>query len=144
MNLVEPFAGVRPAPGLAKDVIALPNDILDGSEARRRAQDRPFSFLHVSKAEIDLPPGTSAYNGAVYEKARENFDRMLMQGVLRRDANPCYYIYRLESGNHSQTGLMAALPIAAYETARIRRHELTRPETEDDRARQIEVLNAHT
>jgi uncharacterized protein (DUF1015 family) len=144
MTLIRPFAGLRPAAGRAQEVIAPPYDVLDSNEARQRAQGKPWSFLHISKAEIDLPPATDPYSEPVYAKARENFDRMLLEGVLRRDAAPGYYLYRLVVGGHAQTGLVAAACVPAYEDQRIRRHEFTRPDKEDDRVRQIDVLNAQT
>jgi uncharacterized protein (DUF1015 family) len=144
MTLIRPFTGLRPATGRAQDVIAPPYDVLDSNEARKRAGGKPWSFLHVSKAEIDLPPGTDPYSAPVYAKARENFDRMLAQGVLKRDDTPCYYLYRLVMGDHTQTGIVAAASVPAYDDQRIRRHEFTRPDKEDDRVRQIDVLNAQT
>jgi uncharacterized protein (DUF1015 family) len=144
MSLISPFPGLRPASGRADDVVAPPYDVLNSDEARERAAGRPWSFLHISRAEIDLPPGTGQYEPAVYERAAENLERMLAEGVLVRDAQPCYYVYRLRMGEHTQTGLVAAASIHAYDTNRIRRHEFTRPDKEDDRVRQIEALNAQT
>lgn len=144
MSLIRPFTGLRPAAGRAQEVIAPPYDVLDSEEARKRAQGKPWSFLHISKAEIDLPAGTDPYSPPVYAKARENFHRMLAQGVLARDPVPSYYIYRLVMGSHIQTGIVAAASVPAYEDQRIRRHEFTRPDKEDDRVRQIDVLNAQT
>jgi uncharacterized protein (DUF1015 family) len=144
MNLIRPFAGLRPAPGRAAEVIAPPYDVLSAEEARVRAKDRPWSFLHISKPEIDLPPGTDPYAPGVYAKARESFECMRREGVLRPDPEPYYYIYRLTRGAHTQTGLVAAASVAAYEHGRIRRHEFTRPDKEDDRVRQITSLNAQT
>jgi uncharacterized protein (DUF1015 family) len=144
MTLISPFPGLRPASGRADEVVAPPYDVLNSDEARERATGRPWSFLHISRAEIDLPPGTGQYDPAVYERAADNLGRMLEEGVLVRDAQPCYYVYRLRMGEHAQTGLVAAASIHAYDTNRIRRHEFTRPDKEDDRVRQIEALNAQT
>jgi uncharacterized protein (DUF1015 family) len=144
MTLIRPFTGLRPAAGRAPDVIAPPYDVLNSDEARARAAGKPWSFLHISKAEIDLPAGTDPYDASVYAKARENFDHMLAQAVLVRDAAPVYYLYRLVMGAHTQIGLVAAASVPAYEAGRIRRHEFTRPDKEDDRVRQIDVLNAQT
>ena len=144
MNLIRPFPGLRPAPQRAAEVIAPPYDVLNTEEARARASGRPLSFLHISKPEIDLPPNTDPYSAAVYAKGRENFDKMLSAGVLRRDPEPYYYIYRLTMGTHSQVGIVAAASVPDYETNRIRKHEFTRPDKEDDRVRQIEALNAQT
>ncbi len=144
MPLLSPLAGLRPAPNRAKDVIAPPYDVLSAEEARARAAARPWSFLHVSRPEIDLPAGTDPYSPAVYAKGKENFARMLAEGVLRRDSEPCYYLYRLVMGAHVQTGVVAVASVAAYKSERIRRHEFTRPDKEDDRVRQITALNAQT
>jgi uncharacterized protein (DUF1015 family) len=142
--MIRPFTGLRPAPGRAADVAAPPYDVLSSEEARVRAVGKPWSFLHISKPEIDLPPGTNPYSAAVYAKAAENLGRMLVQGVLVRDAQPAFYAYRLILDSHIQIGIVGAASIADYDTNRIRKHEFTRPEKEDDRVRQIEALNAQT
>lgn len=144
MSLIRPFAGLRPVAGRGADVVAPPYDVLNSAEARARAAGKPWSFLHISKPEIDLPEGIDPYDPAVYAKAKENLDRMLAEGVLARDEQPCYYVYRLTWNDHVQTGLVAAASVADYDTNRIRKHEFTRPEKEDDRVRQIEALNAQT
>ncbi len=144
MPLIRPFPGLRPAAGRAADVAAPPYDVLDSNEARDRAAGKPWSFLHISKPEIDLPPQTDPYDASVYAKGRENFEHMLKQGVLQQDAIPCYYFYRLVMGTHQQTGLVAAARVTDYDSNRIRKHEFTRPDKEDDRVRQIDALNAQT
>jgi len=144
MPLIRPFAGLRPAPGRAAEVLAPPYDVLTTGEARVRSTDRPWSFLHISKPEIDLPEEVSVYDPAVYAKGRENLDRMLEEGVLQRDPAPYYYVYRLQMGDHVQTGLVAAASVIAYDEDRIRKHEYTRPDKEDDRVRQIAALDAQT
>ncbi|TCK17460.1 uncharacterized protein (DUF1015 family) [Thiogranum longum] len=144
MSLIRPFAGLRPVPERANDVVAPPYDVLNSEEARERAADRPLSFLHISKAEIDLPPGTDPYDPAVYAKAAENLNKLVAEGVLRREDKPVYYVYRLTMGDHVQTGLVAVASVADYDKNRIRKHEFTRPAKEDDRVRQIEALNAQT
>jgi len=108
------------------------------------AQGRPWSFLHISRPEIDLPEGTDPYASEVYAKARENLDHMIADGVLVRDSKPCYYAYRLTMADHVQTGLVAAASVEAYDADRIKKHEHTRPVKENDRVRQIEALNAQT
>jgi uncharacterized protein (DUF1015 family) len=144
MSLVRPFAALRPAPGRAQEVIAPPYDVLNTAEARVLAEGRPWSFLHISKPEIDLPEGTDPYAPEVYAKAAENLKRMLEAGVLKQDDKPGYYAYRLIMGTHVQTGIVAAASVADYDTNRIRKHEFTRPDKEDDRVRQVDALNAQT
>jgi len=144
VTLIKPFRALRPAPGRAAEVLAPPYDVLSSAEARQRAKDKPLSFLHVSKAEIDLDPATNPYDPAVYAKAAENLQRMIAAGVLVRDAKACYYVYRLTRRGRAQTGLAAVASIAAYVENRIRKHELTTPAKEDDRVRQIEAVNAQT
>lgn len=144
MPLIRPFPGLRPAPGRAADVAAPPYDVLNTEEARARAAGKPWSFLHISKPEIDLPAGTDPYSPVVYAKAVENLAALMGQGVLKRDAKPYYYLYRMLMGAHTQTGIVAAASVAAYQDNRIRRHEFTRPDKEDDRVRQIDALNAQT
>ena len=144
MTLIQPFRALRPAPERAAEVLAPPYDVLSSAEARDRAKGKPWSFLHVSKAEIDLDPATDPYDKAVYAKAAENFRRMIDAGVLIRDDRPCYYAYRLTWRDRVQTGFAAAASIAAYAANRIRKHELTTPVKEDDRVRQIEAVDAHT
>ena len=144
MPLIRPFAGLRPAAGRAEDVVAPPYDVLSTAEARVRAAGRPWSFLHISKPEIDLPEDTDPHAPEVYAQAATNLQNMLQQGILVRDPEPCYYVYRLVMGEHRQTGLVAAASVAAYNSNRIRKHEFTRPDKEDDRVRQIEALNAQT
>jgi uncharacterized protein (DUF1015 family) len=125
-------------------VLAPPYDVLSSTEARARAKGKPWSFLHVSKAEIDLDPAIDPYDPAVYAKAAENLQRMIAAGVLMRDAKPCYYAYRLTWRGRIETGFAAVASVAAYADNRIRRHELTTPAKEDDRVRQIEAVNAQT
>jgi uncharacterized protein (DUF1015 family) len=144
VSLIKPFRALRPAPERAAEVLAPPYDVLSSSEARERAKGKPWSFLHVSKAEIDLPPATDPYDRAVYAKAAENLRQMVETAVLIRDAEACYYVYRLTWRGHVQTGLAAAASLADYATNRIRKHELTTPAKEDDRVRQIEAVNAQT
>lgn len=144
MPLIRPFTGLRPSPEHADAVLAPPYDVLSSSEARVMAAGKPWSFLHVSKAEIDMPEDTDPYDAAVYARSAENFGRMISGGVLLRDETPCYYVYRLDMGSHTQTGLVAAASVAAYDAGRIKKHEFTRPAKEDDRVRQIQALHAQT
>ena len=144
MTLISPFTGLRPVNERAGDVVAPPYDVLSSSEARVRAAGRPWSFLHISKAEIDLPEGTDPFSPDVYQKAADNLRHMLDEGVLQRDPEPFYYVYRLVMDGHSQIGLAAAASVVDYDSNRIRKHEFTRPNKEDDRVRQIEALQTQT
>jgi len=144
LTLIRPFRALRPAPGRAADVLAPPYDVLSSAEARDRAKGKPWSFLRVSKAEIDLDPAIDAHDPAVYAKAAENLRRMIAAGVLVRDDKPCYYAYRLTWRDRIETGFAAVASIAAYAENRIRKHELTTLAKEDDRVRQIEAVDAQT
>jgi len=148
LSLIKPFRALRPAPGRAADVLAPPYDVLSSAEARERAAGKPWSFLHVSKAEIDLDPAINPYDAAVYAKAAENLRRLIEAGVLVRDRTACYYVYRLtwrfQGSERVQTGLAAVASLAAYADNRIKKHELTTLAKEDDRVRQIEAVSAQT
>jgi len=143
-HLLHPFPGLRPAPGAAADVAAPPYDVVSFDEAAALAAGRPWSFLHVSRPEIDLPPGTDSHADEVYAKGASNLAAMIEAGVLIRDDTPCYYVYRIIMGDHSQTGLVAATPVDAYLRNVVRKHEFTRPDKEDDRVRQIDEVDAQT
>ena len=125
-------------------MVAPPYDVLSSEETRARAAGRPGVFCTSPSPRSTCRRRPIPYSPAVYAKGRENFDRMLSAGVLVRDAKPCYYVYRITMGPHTQTGLVVAASVADYESGRIRRHEFTRPDKEDDRVRQIDSLNAQT
>ncbi len=143
-DLVRPFAGLRPAPGRAGDIAAPPYDVVNADEAREIAAGKPFSFFHVSRAEIDLPPETDPYADEVYETAAKNLRSFETSGALVRDAGPCFYIYRITMDGRSQTGVAVSASVQAYNENRIKKHELTRPAKEDDRVHQIEAVNSIT
>jgi uncharacterized protein (DUF1015 family) len=144
LTLIKPFRALRPAPGRAAEVLAPPYDVLSSAEARERAEGKPWSFLHVSKAEIDLDPAIDLHHPAVYARAAENLRRMIDAGVLARDKTPGYYVYRLTWRDRVETGFAAVASLRAYAENRIRKHELTTPVKEDDRVRQIEAVGAQT
>ena len=108
------------------------------------AAGNPISFLHVSKPEIDLPAGTDLHAPEVYARGKENFQSLIAQGALRQDAKPCFYLYRQVMGNHAQVGFVAVASCEEYLSGIIKKHELTRPDKEDDRVRHIETLNSQT
>jgi len=144
MATVKPFAALRPKPELASRICELPYDVMSSEEARAMANGNPLSFLHVSKPEIDLPPGTDLYSPEVYAKGKENFQKLIADGALAKDKQPCFYLYRQIMGQHSQMGLVAAASCEEYLRGAIKKHEFTRPDKEDDRVRHIEALNSQT
>jgi uncharacterized protein (DUF1015 family) len=144
MATLKPFAALRPKPELAAQICELPYDVMSSEEARTMAAGNPLSFLHVSKPEIDLAPGTDLYSAPVYAKGAENFAKMIASGALVQDKQPCFYLYRQIMGGHSQTGLVAAASCQEYLDGIIKKHEFTRPDKEDDRVRHIETLNSQT
>ncbi|MES9869601.1 MAG: DUF1015 family protein [Sedimenticola sp.] len=144
MPLIKPFPGLRPPAEYASDVAAPPYDVMNEGEARAMVDGKPWSFLHISRPEVDLPEGTDPYASEVYAKAAENLAKMVDKGILIQDSDPCYYVYRLTMGEHVQTGLVAAASVEAYDRDRIKKHEFTRPKKEDDRVRQIDALDAQT
>ena len=142
--LVRPFAALRPRADTAAAVIAPPYDVVDATEARALAQGRPHSFLRVSRPEIDFAPGTSPYEDRVYARGAENLAALVEGRVLEREAQACFYVYRMAAGTHVQTGIAAVASVRAYGENRVRKHELTRPDKETDRVRNMEALNAQT
>ena len=143
-GLVKPFAALRPRAERAADVIAPPYDVVSTAEARALVEGRPSSFLHISRPEIDLPTNTSPYADEVYARGAVNLRRLRDSGVLMREETPSYYVYRMMAAGREQTGVACVGSVAAYDANRIRRHELTRPDKENDRVRNIATLNAQT
>jgi uncharacterized protein (DUF1015 family) len=144
MAMVKPFAAVRPKPELASQICELPYDVMSSDEARAIAAGNPLSFLHVSKPEIDLPPETDVHAPEVYAKGREIFQKLVHDGALKLDEQPCFYLYRQVMGSHVQTGLVAAASCEEYQRGIIRKHEQTRVDKENDRVQHIETLNAQS
>ena len=144
MATLKPFAALRPKPELAAQICELPYDVMNSGEAREIAAGNPYSFLHVSKPEIDLEPGVDVYSEAVYAKGSENFQLLQEQGALVQDSQPGFYLYRQIMDGHAQVGLVAAASCAEYDEEIIKKHELTRPAKEDDRVRHIEALDSQT
>jgi uncharacterized protein (DUF1015 family) len=144
MAIVKPFRALRPRPELAAKICELPYDVMSSEEARVIAQGNPLSFLHVSKPEIDLPPGTNPYAPEVYARGRSNFQALIHQGALRQDDRPSFYLYRQIMAGHSQTGFVGVASSEDYLRGIVKKHEFTRPDKEDDRVRHIEALNSQT
>ena len=141
--MLKSFRGLRPRPDLASKIPSPPYDVMNAAEARRLAEDDPYTFLHVLKPEIDLDPDTDPFDDSVYETGRSNFRRLLDEGWLVQDPGPAFYIYRLESDGHTQTGIAGLASVDDYREGRVKKHELTRPDKEQDRARHMETLRAN-
>lgn len=144
MAKIREFRGLRPAGELASRVAELPYDVVSSEEARAIAKDRPHSFFHISKPEIDLPQGVSLYDDSVYAKARENFERFIDRRILIQDSEPGLYLYTLVMDGREQTGLVGCLDIDDYLSNTIKKHELTREDKERDRMRHLDNLSAQT
>jgi uncharacterized protein (DUF1015 family) len=144
MASLYPFRALRPAPASAATVSSVPYDVVNEDEARQLAAGNPLSFLHVTRSEIDLPPGTDPYSSAVYDRARENFAALRRNAPLQLDETSSVYVYRLRMGAHEQTGVAGCFSIDEYEQDVIRKHERTRRDKEDDRTRHMVELRAQT
>ncbi len=144
MASIFPFAALRPVPQAAAPVAAVPYDVVSTDEARALAHGNPLSFLHVSRAEIDLPAGTDPHADAVYERAAQNFADLRARAPLVEEDAPAFYVYRLHMGGHTQTGIAACFSIDEYERDLIKKHEKTRPDKEDDRTRHMLEIGAQT
>ena len=144
MATVLPFAGMRPPSEIVEQVAAPPYDVLSSLEARELAKKNPYSFLHINKPEIDLPLEVDVYSDAVYAQGSENISRFINKGILVRDSIPAFYIYRQSLGDHEQTGIVCLVSIDEYENNLIRKHELTRPQKENDRVKHMQAVSAQT
>ena len=144
MSRIVPFKALRPQPQYAKQVASRPYDVLNSREARQEAVRNPFSFLHVTKSEIDLPESVDIHSTEVYETAKKNLQAFLQRNVLFREEKRCYYIYKLVMNGRSQTGLVCASSVDDYENDIIKKHEFTRPEKEQDRINHIKTTGAQT
>lgn len=144
MAIIRPFKAIRPIKELGEKIAALPYDVMNSDEARERVKDNPYSFLHVDKAEVDLPEEIDVYDDRVYEKAKENLDKMIDDGLYIEDTKPNYYIYRQVMNGRSQTGLVACASIDDYTNNIIKKHELTREKKEIDRINHVYKCGAHT
>jgi uncharacterized protein (DUF1015 family) len=144
MATISPFRALRPIPASARAVAAVPYDVVNADEARALAADSPLSFLHVSRAEIDLPGSVNPYDDAVYTKAAENFLALRSKAPLVLEAEPTLYVYRLQRERHVQTGVAGCFSVDEYDADVIKKHERTRKDKEDDRTRHIIELRAQT
>ncbi len=144
MACFKPFKAVRPDKKYADKVAALPYDVMSSTEAAEMVKDNPYSFLHVDKAEIDLPADTYLYDSAVYAKAAENLSKLITDGICQKDNIPCFFIYRQIMNGRSQTGLAGCASIDDYIENKIKKHELTRADKEQDRINHVNTCNANT
>jgi uncharacterized protein (DUF1015 family) len=144
MAIIRPFRALRPTAANVARIAAVPYDVVNTEEARALVEGNLLSFLHVSRAEIDLPPATDPYCDAVYAKALENFKKLRREAPLVEEAAAAVYFYRLIMGSHAQTGLVACYSVDEYDRDLIKKHERTRRDKEDDRTRHITTLRAQT
>lgn len=144
MAVIKPFNALRPQQQLSQQVASRPYDVLNSEEARAEAAGNPFSFLHITKSEIDLPPGIDIHSQDVYDKAKENLNQFIGNGIVFEEEHPCYYIYQLVMKGRSQTGLVCVSSIDDYFKDVIKKHEFTRPEKEKDRIDHMRTIRAQT
>lgn len=144
MSVLRPFCAYRPAREFADKVAALPYDVMNSQEAREMVKGNPYSFLHIDKAEIDLPESVDIYSPEVYNKANENLERMINDGIFIKDKKPCLYVYEQTWQGRTQTGIVGCTAIDDYINDVIKKHELTRADKEADRIRHVDTLDANT
>ena len=141
---IKAFKGLRPAKGEAADIASLPYDVVNFEQACEQAEGKPLSFMRVVRSEIELPKGTEPYSQAVYDHAKENFEKLVSGGHLVREDAPCMYLYRQVMGDHAQTGLVATFSAADYDADVIKKHEKTREAKENDRYMLTRTLRVNT
>ena len=144
MAIVRPFRAIRPVADKAEMVAALPYDVMNTEEAREMVKNNPYSFLHVDKAEIDLDPTIDHYDAKVYEKAAANLKKLSVDGIMTKDAKPCFYIYKQVMNGRAQTGIVGCTSIDDYLNNIVKKHEHTRPDKEQDRINHVDYCNANT
>lgn len=144
MAVLKPFRGLRPVAELAQQVVSPPYDVLDSEEARKITADNPYSFLRVTKAEVDLPAAVDVHSLEVYAQAQSTLQQFIADKILVQDEKPCFYIYKQKMGHHVQVGLVAAASVEEYQQNIIKKHELTRPDKEQDRVDHITATEAQT
>ena len=143
MAIIKPFRALRPPADLAESVASLPYDVMSVEEARAMACGNPYSFLHVSRPEIDLPADINPYDESVYRQGKLNLEEFLRKGILASDSAESFHVYRQRMGAITQTGLVVCASVDDYQTGVIKKHEHTRPDKEDDRVKHIDYLDAN-
>lgn len=141
MSIVKPFRGYRPQKDLVTKIASRPYDVLNSEEAKQEAGNNALSFYHVIKPEIDLPADIDIHSQPVYDKAKENLQKLIADGVFVQDGKPCYYIYAQTMNGKTQYGIVGAASVEDYENNIIRKHELTRPDKEEDRMNHVRYTN---
>ena len=144
MALVLPFRALRPRREYAAQVAALPYDVMTREEGKQAVEGKPLSFLRVEKSEIDVPDATRPDDVIIYETAKRNLAKLRDEGILQQDPLTCYYIYRQQMGAQVQTGIVGVMSALEYDEGKIKKHELTRQDKEDDRTRHVDYVNAQT
>ena len=144
MAVIRPFKALRPTKEKAQLVASVPYDVVNKEEAKEFAKGNPLSYLHITRAEIDLPDGTDAYSKQVYQKAKENLERITKDSPLKMDDKPDFYLYRLIMDGRAQTGICATFSVDDYDNDVILKHEKTRKVKEDDRTNHIVTTEAQT
>src|SRR5690606_11914215 len=144
MAIISPFRALRPNAEFAKQLASRPYDVLNTNEAKEEAEGNPYSFLHITKSEIDFPEGVDIHSKEIYEKAKENLNAFIQRNILFRENKACYYLYELIMNGRSQTGIVAGSSVDDYENDIIKKHEFTRPEKEEDRINHITITGAQT
>ncbi|MGI6722666.1 MAG: DUF1015 domain-containing protein [Anaerovoracaceae bacterium] len=144
MAVVRPFKAIRPNRQVAEKVCSLPYDVMNREEAAKMAEGNPYSFLHICRSEIDLPDQKDPYDRSVYEKAAQNLEGFLSQGIFMEDAKPMLYIYRQTMNGNMQTGIVGCVSVDDYQNNVIKKHEFTRVEKEQDRINHFDICNANT
>ena len=144
MAIVLPFKAVRPNQKFVAQVAALPYDVMTREEGQKAVSGNALSFMHIEKSEIDVPDGTRSDNDLIYQTAKRNFIDMRVKGILIQDESPRFYIYRQQMGARLQTGIVGLMNAAEYDAGKIKKHELTRKDKEEDRIRHVDTVNAQT
>ena len=144
MALVLPFKAVRPEKKFVSQIATLPYDVMTREEGKKAVAGNALSFMHVEKSEIDVPDNTKSNDDLIYQTAKRNFIDMRVKGILIQDESSCFYVYRQKMGSQVQTGIVGTMSAAEYDAGKIKKHELTRQDKEDDRIRHVDTVNAQT